>query len=78
MYYPTLSIALISVSVILPTLAFTAVGLRVKARRVKETPLNASDYIIFLACVGTYLTHLSNGMLNKTCSLYVSVSSSWG
>lgn len=52
MYYPHLSVVLISVSVILPLLAFVAVGLRIKARYVKKTRLNASDYTIFIACVG--------------------------
>lgn len=53
MGYPPLSVALISVSVVFPTLAFVAVALRVKARLIKRTRLDVSDYSIFLACVGS-------------------------
>lgn len=60
MHYPPLSIGLISVSVILPLLAISAVTLRIRARHIKKIRLNGSDYAIFVACVGVLLSNIEN------------------
>ena len=44
---------IIGVSIMLLVLSTTAVGLRVVARRMRELPLAADDYLIFLAQVGS-------------------------
>lgn len=47
----SLSVALITVSVIFPLLALSAVALRIWARSVSRTNFNASDYMIMISLV---------------------------
>ena len=47
----SLSVALITVSVIFPLLALSAVALRIWARLVSRTSFNASDYVILMTLV---------------------------
>ena len=47
----SLSVALITISVIFPLLAFSAVALRIRARSVSRTSFSASDYMILIALV---------------------------
>ena len=47
----SLSVALITISVIFPLLAFSAVALRIWARSVSRTSFSASDYMILIALV---------------------------
>ena len=49
MYY--LQVAMIATSTVLPALAALAVGARFQARRIKNLPLKADDWIILLALV---------------------------
>lgn len=48
-----MQVALIVIPVVFGTLATVAVGLRVLARRVSNRPIDASDYIMFVALVST-------------------------
>lgn len=62
------SVALITVSLIFPLLAFLAVGLRIWARFISQTSFNASDYAIFITLVSSEVRcHPSKGLSADLC-----------
>ena len=67
MYY--LQVAIIATSTVLPALAVLVVGARFQARRIKNLPFKADDWIILLAVV-RYSKRQGSGMLISTDSYY--------